>query len=421
MADASARQIENLQFMLDNPDRFASELQTINYSNYPESMRPAATPTAPEDAFAQEGQTTGYWDDGSNVTIFDSNTGEYQTIPVDPNDPFAFRNNNPDIGYFQNSEGDYVYGVVPEQTYTSGNPDDGISLEGVDPNWAPITQPDMNGIGADRQPDGSVGPNAGGQRTPDNTPIGGGAAAGDYTGWQGSSTHDIDGNIIEGSAGDPNSRPTYERSGVPWERSDPFSGVTAGGVQGVGTVGALPTASRDNPLQGYESSSNKDYYQKQFQNMRAQQLGQQDASNAASAYQAPEQAPLGDPWANMNVPDVYVQGTTEGYDPNEMILNPRYEGMTNSAIINSVSDLSVFNDEDRRWFDEVAASPDQQSSYGFIGDRQGVLDRNAAGDMTGQNKNRISSVIDQLYQPQGDLATPGGMRVPVGYASPINA
>jgi hypothetical protein len=185
------------------------------------------TGPAPDNAFATEGQMTGTWDDGSKTTVFDSNTGKYQTFTNDPNDPFAFRRNNPDIGYFQNQEGDYVYGVKPTESYTVGGVDDSSLYEGVDPNWVPITQPDMNGIGGDRQPDGSVGPNAGGQRTPDNTPIGGGIGAGDPFGWQGSDTHDIDGVLIPGSRADPNSRPTYERSGVPWYPVvEPLAGVT---------------------------------------------------------------------------------------------------------------------------------------------------------------------------------------------------
>jgi hypothetical protein len=382
---------------------------------------------APDSAYETEGQKTGTWDNGEKVTIFDSNTGQYQTIDVDPNDPFAFKNDNPDIGYFQNQEGDYVYGVKPTQTYTVGGVDDTSSYEGVNPNWTPTVIPDLNGIGGDRQVDGSVGPNIGGQRTPDNTNIGGGVDAGDPFGWQGSPSNDIEGNIVPGGTADPNSRPTYERSGVPWTPSDPFSGVVNGGVQGVGTAAPQATASRDNPLQGYESSSNKDYYQKQFQNMRAQQLGQQDAGNAAAAYQAPAQSALADPWANSNLPEVVVGGANDdpNWDPNEWgLTNPDWAGQTNQQILTDMG--TIFNDSEQAMLGEAAKSNDWNTSQYWGGtDRDALYNTMLGSGGSGQSSPEWMGVKQKIYNnlftQQGDQPTPGGMNVPTGYASPTNA
>jgi hypothetical protein len=216
--------------------------------------------------------------------------------------------------------------------------------------------------------------------------------------------------------------PDWDDSISQYTGSDPFAGVQSGGVRGVGTAAPQAIANRANPLQGYESSSNKDYYQQQFQNMRAQQLGQQDAGNAAAGYQAPPQGELADPWANKNLPDVYVQGGQEGYDPNEMIFNEDYAGMSNAQIANKVSGLSVFDSSQKDFLSDVIG-PNWNDSYSFSNNPE-LARSNLTGADSGYNsanKATMNTLFDQLTSPAGQLPTPGGQSVPLGYASPTNA
>lgn len=385
----------------------------------------------PDDAFATTGQTTGYWDDGSKVTFYDPNSGEYVTENIDPNDPFALKNEF-NFGHYTNENGDRVYGIMPTSTYsgTPGADSGGDRTEGVDPNWVPRDIPDMNGIGTGQYYDPETNTirrdleNVGGQRTPENTlVIPPGVDPGQYVNnWQGSDSHDIYGNIIEGGPADPNSRPVYER-GDPWTPINPWNPTNTGAQTGVGNISAPTTPiNTNNPLQGYESSSNKDFYQQQFQDLRAQQIRNQMNQQQASQYQAQEAQPLGDPWANANLPEVFVQGAQEGWDPNARILDPAYAGMDNQQIMGRMKNMAMFDNEDRRWFDEyMAADNGMTGNYAWIGDIEGSRSRLADSGLDAGNQGRLTQIFDTLYQPAGNLPTPGGAVVPQGYASPINA
>jgi hypothetical protein len=377
--------------------------------------------------YANEGQTTGYWDDGSAVTFYDPGSQSYLTEAIDPSDPFAFKNEN-NLGYYQNDQGDYVYGVMPTSIWGGDGSDDTTYQEGVDPNWQPRSRPDMNGIGGDVQLDdqGNIigrGDNYGGQRDPFNTPIvpeGGTGGIGDFYAWQGSDSHDQQGNVIAGGPADPNSRPVYNR-GDPWVGSNPWVNPTVSGAQNVDNITEGGPINTNNPLQGYESSSNKDFYQQQFQDLRARQIRQGQAQQDAANYQAPEPQPIGDPWESFNLPEVFVAGAQEGYDPNQLALNPAYAGMDNSQIVSQLSNQQQWTDEDQRWLQDYLGTGVGNDNYSFIGDREGEASRIAEGGYSDQNKGRLTDVLNTIWQPQGQLPTPGGQIVPQGYASPTNA
>lgn len=212
--------------------------------------------------------------------------------------------------------------------------------------------------------------------------------------------------------------------GQPWGSEwAPNTGTGAvGGVAPVSPGGGGGMQPGDVPLIGYESSSNKDFYQKQFQDMRAQQIREQQAAQQAAEYQPQAQTGMGDPWASFNLPEVYVNEANP--NANDWILNEGYTPQTTDAqVIGQLSGLPAFTDEDQRWFsDALEANPNLNQSQLFTSGRQNALDTVAGwSDLAANNKARYNTLINNLYTQQGDLPTPGGATVPPGYASPINA
>jgi len=161
--------------------------------------------------------------------------------------------------------------------------------------------------------------------------------------------------------------------------------------------------------------------------MRAQQLGQQDAGNAAAAYQAPEQAALADPWANSNLPEVVVGGANAdpNWDPNEWgLTNPEWAGQTNQQILTDMG--TIFSDEEQSMLGEAAKHNDWNTSQYWGGtDRDALYNTMLGSGGSGQSSPEWMGVKQKIYNnlftQQGDQPTPGGMNVPTGYASPTNA
>ena len=185
------------------------------------------------------------------------------------------------------------------------------------------------------------------------------------------------------------------------------------------------TQAPQSDLIGYESSTNKDFYQQQFANMRDQAAQDRMRQDAASAYQAPaRENVMDDPWGWANLPDVVTAGQyPEGQSANDWLLNEGYSPQTTDAqVISRLGGLSVFNDEDRRWLsDVVAENPNLNQSQLFTSGRQAALDRIGTMDLDAGNKARYNTLINNLYTQRGDAPTAGGMSVPIGYASPTNA
>ena len=368
--------------------------------------------------FNTPGQTTGYSDDGNYLVMWDPNageTGEYVTRDVSDESfqsrmDFKEANN---LGYYTNVNGDYVYGIKPTSTYqASGGSDDTTRIEGVDPDWQTRTIPDMSGIGRF----------GGGQRTPENT----GSYVDPTMVWQGSDSHDREGNIIPGGPADPNSRPVYER-GTPFAGSvnDTFGRDIGGAVSGPAPIDWAANQYTDSPLIGYESSSNKDFYQQQFADMRNQQMTDRMRQNAAASYQPPEQTNvMDDPWSWANLPEV-VEGGAGAANPNEWILNPNYNftpETTHAEVIGQLSGLNTFNDEERRWFNDfLNENPQLQTDTQWTDDRTGALSGIQTSEMGPKPKDRLNRILNNVWIQAGDAPTPGGQMVPPGYASPTNA
>ena len=86
-----------------------------------------------QNAYANPDQKSGYWDDNSKVTIWNPETGQYNTVEVDPQNVSEFAPQNDKTGYYINEQGDYVLGYedgaalgfngeVYEQNYDYGGP-----------------------------------------------------------------------------------------------------------------------------------------------------------------------------------------------------------------------------------------------------------------------------------------------------------
>ena len=86
-----------------------------------------------QNAYANPDQKSGYWDDNSKVTIWNPETGQYNTVEVDPQNVSEFAPQNETTGYYINEQGDYVLGYedgaalgfngeVYEQNYDYGGP-----------------------------------------------------------------------------------------------------------------------------------------------------------------------------------------------------------------------------------------------------------------------------------------------------------
>lgn len=208
------------------------------------------------------------------------------------------------------------------------------------------------------------------------------------------------------------------------------------GVQGI-DPGSTPSLEGLLPdLQGYESSSNKDFYQRQFQEMMGQQTGTKlnDLATAIRRQEAPaireaegwaalkemteagmspqdirDQANWG--WANL--PDVQMgTGNTGGY--NSIVQNPRFDwgqGTDNAQILNDLRPI-------------LGTNLGQFVDKNPIDDAPSLLDRNAFNEyLTTKNPNdkgfqaAWDKVLSNVHIPD---PTTRGPSAPVGYASPLN-
>ena len=357
---------------------------------------------APAGAYENPLQTSGYWDDGSKVTLFDPKTGEYITKDVDPDNIFEY-NPSGDSTAWGNVDGqreliwtgdggynegamvdmgdnnwDWVYGATPTAP-TAPPIDHGIDRETGgqkpgDPNWTPppITDP----------------------WAPDpNAPVGE---------WDGEMPVYFDPTPDDGGGGDPFT-PPGDTPPVDW-----------GGA--------------DNPLIGYENSTNKDFYQRQFADMRNRGDNEQlrALSSAirrrdADANQSNE--PTGDPWDWMGGSEQFNPSVSTGRNPDApRIIDSQFEGMNNQEI--ALATANRFDDKQAKWYQDLLADTGNENLGAATNWANAGYDRlfeNTAGsDLTAQNKVYMNELFNVLY-PDNSGSMVNGLPVPVGYASPVNA
>ena len=333
----------------------------------------------------------------------------YRALRGTADDPFRFNpRNNPETGYFTDAEGNFGLGILPENYYYNdysgtavegvpgwaGSPADGLSLGG--PGQAPAT------AGQDGQDPFSPPPNyqpSGGSGLPNGgIPLG-------YKGWTG---------------------------------QQPRQGVDYGGVGVGGTTPNMPAGGLEGlinsmrpDLTGYESSSNKDFYQKQFQDMRTQQNGQRfnelgAAIRAQEAANAPQgQAFGGDPWSWTNLPDVKTGTGQAEVTPVSWSLNDNYgitSDMTNKQAVGSLGQL--FGAEDMaRLNAHFAGNPDTANNNNWLTSNPQALSAQFASNANPNNPvspewtDTMSKVFNNLYLKSGGTT---GISTPEGYALPVN-
>jgi len=349
-------------------------------------------------------QKTGYWDDNSHVTMFDPNTGEYITKKVDPDNIFEFNPKNDQTswgmvdgertliytgngGYLEggmeyagDNNWDWVYGAPPNVSDTPPPLTNGMDREtggqvGGDPNWVPPEPVDKWAPDPTEPPTGGGGTTPGYEFDPDRETGTGGGGGG-----------------------------------------DPFTPPTGGGDTGGGGGGTAPPIDWgdlfDIPLQGWEASTNKDFYQDQFRDMRMRREGEGIKEFAAAIRrQESENAPtpeMGDPWAWAGGESQFTPTVGTGFDAT-WTMPDRYLNQDNASII-----AMQGNDYLSKHPDFLAQAPDFT-----LENREDVLSYLNSNPYT-RDKGWVQAVNDLgrgLYTQLGD--TVGGLPVPEGYASPI--
>ena len=214
--------------------------------------------------------------------------------------------------------------------------------------------------------------------------------------------------------------PTYGTGG------GTFTPTGEGAVSGPAPIDWSGIQAPESPLMGYESSSNKDFYQQQFANMRDQAATDRLRQDAAAAYVPEERTNvMDDPWGWANLPDVVQAGQyPEGQTANDWILDSRFTPeTTNAQAIGQLSGLPAFTQEEQTWFtDWINENPQEAAGNYYSQGYQPAMDRIAGyTNFDEGNKARLNQIVQNMYTRRGDALTPGGMAVPPGYASPTNA
>lgn len=352
----------------------------------------------------------------------------YLALRDTTDDPFRYNpRNNPDTGYFTDAEGNFGLGMLPENYYYNdysgtavegvpgwdGSPSDGLSLGGAGP--APAT------AGQDGQDPFAPPPNY--QQSGGNGLPNGGIPEGYLPDSQGNSYWDY----VTNGGTVPNVPGYAGRYVLP---NGSFTNRNFG--QGGGAVtGPNPTdwsafEGIVPDLQGWEASTNKDFYQKQFQSLGAQRNAMQQAEIAAAvrAQNAANRPPAEpeDPWGWANLPQVQMGGSVAA-SPIEWGLNSNYgitEGMTNRDAVGAMSQLLTPQEQammTQHWQDSPAtAQGTRWTTAGSPTALLGSLGQNST--LSPEFANTLQKVFNNIYTQTGGGT--GGISVPEGYANPVN-
>lgn len=366
--------------------------------------------------FENEGQTTGVWDDNSAISYWDP---EQQKIVHKGVGDGNARDliNDLGLGHYQNSQGDFVYGMRPEEIryndtgeFMTTNPDMWPTFPDFGDREFSLGDPaDSEGRYSDR-PDYNAPfePPTTTKPTDPFDPVGGPTVP-----W-------------EGQGKDQSWK---------WDYFQPKS------------VGAGEWGGYDQDYQAFEryqpgmdspwgmpdiEGGNRDFYQQQFVNQLRDEQGYQNRERAAQMRrQEALESPAGNPnyadmWASMGItPSQAAQYDDDGaYQWNfKAGLGDVNAGQTtNYEMYNRISDnLPVetqrimgeyFNNEGSRDGTRWGWSPDAQTLIGEIGQN--------GDEISGEFRNALTDVYNGLYS-RADLTTPvgGGPTAAAGYASPI--
>jgi hypothetical protein len=376
---------------------------------------------------------SGFNDDKSGVTTWNPATQKYEYTAVEGDDWKSFNpgtstgsaTGDSNVGWYTNSQGDRVLGKMPDG-FSQYRPHDmeGDWQEGSE--MYPSIDPTKVGMGM-----GENGYQTGiTQEMIDETfiPIpGGGPGPGipRTDDWDGDPFNQPNGGIF----GDTEDWTTEDWRDVIRKNPDAWGNALGGNNFGSGGVNGVDSGYQngpvDVPLQGYETSDNKDFYQQQFADLRGNQI-RQDMNREAA--QAAGQAANQDPfefnsetafdWYNdgQGLPEVSM-GTGEA-PPMEWGLREGFTPQsTNSDILRAAMGNTAFGDENMQraqgYLDDSTPEFLNSMAWSNAGNPNAALEFSPnAGP---GNLSMITAALNNAYGSSG-----GGPAAPIGYANPIN-
>ena len=362
------------------------------------------------------------------TTYYDPDSGSYKTVPYEGG--FEYKDDYEwtmvDGARTYTKKSDTPSKTVPvgdnnfDKVYEGTPGYEDIQIPWDQPDYDPWVGRDPNTGGVIRYPVGEA-PDRGGQGydpidlTPGySPPQEPNAPTNSEIGWEVPGRDQF--NIIERDPLDP-------VTGFPIRPEDRLIGGGSSGVDA--PTGVAPPTSGAIQKFGYEGyGPNKDFYQQQFADMRMRDASERAAAYAASLRAGPQEQEAVDPWGWVEggLPTVYEAGANSDFDPNAMVLNQGYGlegGMTNRQIIDRMS--GIFDKDEMETLKRHMTNAPNFGSSQFLGSGyENVADNWAPNSGAGFGA-VMAKLLRNTYMPAGDVATPGGQMVPVGYASPTNS
>ena len=335
----------------------------------------------------------------------DAANAYYKALRGTTDDPFRYNPRiNDETAYFTDPEGNFGLGLRPENTYYNDYSGTMVEGQGQVPTNAGSALP--GGGGGVAGPGDARPPIPGGQDPftppPNYNPEGG----------NGLPNGGIPNDSLLDSAGRGYHGLVTETLGH-------------GGGAGRGPAGNTPLdrAGLLPDRQGYESASNKDFYQRQFQEMMGQQTGQKLSDLAAAvrrqeAAAQPQGEPFGgDPWSWANLPEVRM-GSGISNTPDEYSLNQRFDwgpGTSNQDILNDL--MPTFNESTQVFLNKHPEYFSQGPNW--VDSRENLQDWAAANPSPNDKgwTTAINKIGQNVWQPvDGGISGPSA---PTGYALPV--
>ena len=227
--------------------------------------------------------------------------------------------------------------------------------------------------------------------------------------------------------------------GKGWGGTTGGGGSNFGGNNGTNVTGLDQITQELPDLTGYESSTNKDFYQKQFQEMRGQQMGQKNADfksmlaaemRAEQAKANPQQPFGGDPWSWADLPTVVEGGGSMENGGAPQIswgLNQGYgftPDTTNQQVAQGMS--GILGTEGNQYMnDYFAGHPDIAAGTDWTNaGSRGALNDWLPGtgiDLASPFGQTLDKTFNNIYTKTATAGSgPQGQAIPAGYASPTN-
>ena len=352
---------------------------------------------APNNVYSNENQKTGSWDNNQGYTLYNPETGQYESyaMPDNVNGRNPFVPGNGVTSWYENSEGDFVLGFNPSRASTV---DDGTGsgtkvVAGPPQNPPPptVTPPTVTPPTVTPPPPPLVDP----PEPPDTTVFVPGNPPADTT-W--------DWDYFKAKAKGDRMWGGYDEDYQAFERYQP----------GMDSPWGMDNIEGDN----------NDFYQQQFVNLLRDEQGfdarqRESQRRAQDAYDNPYEAIEMDwSWANngQGLPEVSV---STGIAPEQRygLSNSFTTDTTNAQVLETLKGLNVFNNEQ-----------DQAAFTAWLGN--GSEDLNRSG-WVNQMNNPENNYADQRYNfSQGNDFTvrifdsiynsmPLGPVAPKGYSQPV--